>query len=217
MDSIKFNFSRLQNIYIQTLKTYDKSVAFDIQVGKGRFLFTMYLSEEDKEARDTLFIFMRNTKVMKHIKMYGNHVKGTFDVYISKDVQGKLIEELQLSGGSRCFDFIRFLNQLNDRIPLEMQDEERIRLLRQNRHIISSIHLVDECDKTVFIGDKKLPEGSKQRVRTLRKLYMYTESDIKDVNAYIQYLYKSHRTVAWTTPDKDYMAADIRALLQSVE
>ena len=57
---IKFNFNRLQNIYFATLNSDDKATAFDIQIGKGRFLFMMYLSDEDKEAKDTLFIYMRN-------------------------------------------------------------------------------------------------------------------------------------------------------------
>ena len=47
---IKFNFNRLQNIYFATLNSDDKATAFDIQIGKGRFLFMMYLSDEDKRG-----------------------------------------------------------------------------------------------------------------------------------------------------------------------
>ncbi|WP_286029152.1 hypothetical protein [Ligilactobacillus agilis] len=56
--AIKFNFDRLKNIYVSTLKSYDKAVAFDVQVGKGKFLFMMYLSDEDEEAKDMLYIYI---------------------------------------------------------------------------------------------------------------------------------------------------------------
>lgn len=49
--TIKFNFNRLRNVYISTLNSYDKAVAFDIQVGKGKFLFMMYLSDEDEKIK----------------------------------------------------------------------------------------------------------------------------------------------------------------------
>ena len=45
--AIEFNFNRLQNLYIATLHSFDKAMAFDIDIGRGRFLFMMYLSDED--------------------------------------------------------------------------------------------------------------------------------------------------------------------------
>ena len=42
--AIEFNFNRLQNLYIATLHSFDKAMAFDIEIGRGRFLFMMYLS-----------------------------------------------------------------------------------------------------------------------------------------------------------------------------
>lgn len=53
--AIEFNFNRLQNLYIATLHSFDKAMAFDIEIGRGRFLFMMYLSDEDKESKDMLF------------------------------------------------------------------------------------------------------------------------------------------------------------------
>lgn len=54
MASIQFNFTQLKNVYMEALRSYDKSVAFDIKIGKGRFLFLMFLAEEDE--KDTLFL-----------------------------------------------------------------------------------------------------------------------------------------------------------------
>ena len=61
---------------MEALSSYDKSVAFDIVIGRGRFLFLMFLAEEDE--KDTLFIYMRNTAVMRKLKMYGSHRNGDY-------------------------------------------------------------------------------------------------------------------------------------------
>ena len=213
--SIKFNFNRLQNVYISTLKSNDKATAFDIQIGKGRFLFMMYLSDEDKEAKDTLFIYMRNTKVLRKLKMYGNHIKGTFEVYIAEKVQEEMMKELSLTYNGKSFDFNRFLNQLNESIPLKITQETKIRTLRSNRNIISLLGVVDETEKTVLIGDKRLSVGKPQD-KTLRKLYLYTDADVKDIDVLIKLLKKFNRTVAWTTEDNKYKSADIRDLISSL-
>ena len=38
--------------------------------GRGKFLFMMFLPDEDKEAKDKLYIFMRNTRDKTLRKMY---------------------------------------------------------------------------------------------------------------------------------------------------
>ena len=209
---IKFNFNRLQNIYFATLNSDDKATAFDIQIGKGRFLFMMYLSDEDKEAKDTLFIYMRNTKVLRKLKMYGSHKKGTFDVYISEKIQNEMTEELCLTHSGKPFDFEHFLEELNSNIPLEIRQETEIKTLRENRKIISSLDVVDEAKKTVLIGDKHLSVGKPQD-KTLRKLYLYTDADVKDIDELIKLLKKFNRTVAWTTEDNNHKSANIRDLI----
>ena len=209
---IKFNFNRLQNIYFATLNSDDKATAFDIQIGKGRFLFMMYLSDEDKEAKDTLFIYMRNTKVLRKLKMYGSHKKGTFDVYISEKIQNEMTEELCLTHSGKPFDFEYFLEELNSNIPLEIRQETKIKTLRENRKIISSLDVVDEAKKTVLIGDKHLSVGKPQD-KTLRKLYLYTDADVKDIDELIKLLKKFNRTVAWTTEDNNHKSANIRDLI----
>ena len=209
---IKFNFNRLQNIYFATLNSDDKATAFDIQIGKGRFLFMMYLSDEDKEAKDTLFIYVRNTKVLRKLKMYGSHKKGTFDVYISEKIQNEMTEELCLTRSGKPFDFEHFLEELNSNIPLEIRQETKIKTLRENRKIISSLDVVDEAKKTVLIGDKHLSVGKPQD-KTLRKLYLYTDADVKDIDELIKLLKKFNRTVAWTTEDNNHKSANIRDLI----
>lgn len=212
---IKFNFSRLQNIYFDTLNSDDKATAFDIQIGKGRFLFMMYLSDEDKEAKDTLFIYMRNTKVLRKLKMYGSHKKGTFDVYISEIIQKEMTEELCLTHNGKHFDFKHFLEELNSSIPLKLVQEAKIKTLRENRNIISSLGVVDEAKKTILIGDKHLSVG-KPRDKTLRKLYLYTDADVKDIDELIKLLKKFNRTVAWTTEDNNYKSTNIRDLISAL-
>lgn len=213
--SIKFNFSKLQNVYNSTLHSDDKATAFDIQIGKGRFLFMMYLSDEDKEAKDMLFIYMRNTRVLRKLKMYGNHYKGTFDVYITEKIQEEMTEELELDHKGKTFDFEHFLEELNANIPFEVVQETKIKTLRENRNIVSSLGVIDEAEKTVLIGDKLLSVGKPQD-KTLRKLYLYTDADVKDIDELIKLLKKLNRTVAWTTERNNYRSVDIRNLISSL-
>lgn len=213
--AIKFNFERLQNLYITTLKSYDKAMAFDMQVGRGRFLFMMYLSDEDKDSKDMLFIYMRNTQILRKLKMYGNHVKGTFEVYISKDLKEQFIQELQLIPNGRDFDFNRFLNQLNENIPLNISQGMKVQTLRNNRNLIRELNVIDEAEKTVLIGDKHLSVGT-PRDKTLRKLYLYTDANTEDIDELIKLLKKFNRTVAWTTEDNNIQPADIHRMITSL-
>lgn len=212
--SVKFNFDRLKNVYNSTLKSNDKATAFDIQIGKGKFLFMLYLSDEDKEAKDILFIYMRNTKILRKLKMYGNHIKGTFEVYLKKEVQEEMMKELNLTHNGNVFDFNRFLNQLNNNIPLHISQEAKITTIRSNKKIISKLGVVDEAEKTVLIGIRHLSVGQ-PRDKTLRKLYLYTDSDVKDIEQLIKLLKKSNSTVAWTTEDNNYKAVDINKIIST--
>lgn len=213
--TIKFNFNRLRNVYISTLNSYDKAVAFDIQVGKGKFLFMMYLSDEDEKNKDTLFIYMRNTNVLRKLKMYGNHFNGTFDVYLSEDIQEELTNELCLSPTGNTFNFHRFLEQLNDKIPLKISPETKLKTLRNNRNIIKELGVVDEADKTVLIGHRQLTTGH-PRDKTLRKLYLYTNAHPSDIAQLIRLLKKFNMTVAWTTKDNKENAVDIHKLISTL-
>lgn len=213
--TIEFNFDRLQNLYISTLHSLDKAMAFDIEIGRGRFLFMMYLSDEDKNSKDMLFVYMRNTRVLRKIKMYGNHKNGDFKVFITDEIKNKFIQELQLTHYNGNFDFIHFLNQLNKKIPFEITQDIKLKTLRNNKSIIRTLDVIDDADKTVLIGDKQLSVGT-PREKTLRKLYLYTNASAEDVTHLIELLKSFNRTVAWTTEDNNYRVADIREMISSL-
>lgn len=58
--------------------------------------------------------------------------------------------------------------------------------------------------------------NEKPQEKTLEKLYLFTDSDEKDVDEYIKLLKKLNRTVAWTTEDNNYKAANIRDLIANL-
>lgn len=213
MASIKFNFTQLKNVYMEALSSYDKSVAFDIKIGKGSFLFFMFLAEDDE--KDSLFLYMRNTKIMRKLKMYGSHRKGDYIVYISDEVQERITAELQLQKGNVKFVFERFLNEINNAIPQEISMAQKVETLRKNRNIIRTVG-IDEIEKTVLIGTKVLSKGKPQD-RTLRKLYMYTEESENEITEFIKNLKKANMTVAWTTEEQRFRAADINTMINSVQ
>lgn len=213
MSTIEYNFIRLKNIYEEALRSYDKSVAFDVKIGRGRFLILMFLSEADE--RDSLFVYMRNTMVMRKLKMYGSHRNGDFKVYISDEVQMRMRAELQLQEGNATFDFERFLNEVNNAIPQEITMSQKVKTLRDNRNIIRTVG-IDEIEKTVLIGTKVLSKGKPQD-RTLRKLYMYTEESETVITELIKNLKKANMTVAWTTEEQRFKAADINAMINSLK
>lgn len=213
MSTIEYNFIRLKKIYEEALRSYDKSVAFDVKIGRGRFLILMFLSEADE--RDSLFVYMRNTMVMRKLKMYGSHKNGDFKVYISDEVQMRMKAELQLKAGNATFDFERFLNEVNNAIPQEITMSQKVKTLRDNRNIIRTVG-IDEIEKTVLIGTKVLSKGKPQD-RTLRKLYMYTEESETVITELIKNLKKANMTVAWTTEGQRFKAADINAMINSLK
>lgn len=213
MTSIQFNFTQLKNVYMKALRSYDKSVAFDIRIGRGCFLFLMFLAEDDE--KDSLFLYMRNTAVMRKLKMYGSHRNGDYIVYISDEVQARMITELQLQKGNVTFVFEQFLDEMNNAIPQEISMTQKVKTLRNNRNIIRTVG-IDEIEKTVLIGTKVLSKGNPQD-RTLRKLYMYTEESEAVITEFIKNLKKANMTVAWTTEEQRFRAADINALINSVK
>lgn len=213
MSTIEYNFIRLKNIYEEALRSYDKSVAFDVKIGRGRFLILMFLSEADE--RDSLFVYMRNTMVMRKLKMYGSHRNGDFKVYISDEVQMRMKAELQLKEENATFDFERFLNEVNNAIPQEITMSQKVKTLRDNRNIIRTVG-IDEIEKTVLIGTKVLSKGKPQD-RTLRKLYMYTEESETVITELIKNLKKANMTVAWTTEEQRFKAADINAMINRLK
>lgn len=216
--AVEFNFDKLTNIYKEALKSFDKTLIFENEVGKGRFLFMMFLSDEDKEAKDNLFIYLRNTKQFVKIKLYGNHLKGNFNVYIKDIIKRKLIDELLLKNqGNQVFNFYSFLDDLNSCIPLSIPIPTKLNSLRENNRIIQPLNVVDEKDKTILLGEKRLPKGQKPQDKTLRKLYIYTKSNESDITELITLLKKFNMTVRWTIPENNHKAKNIREIINKID
>ncbi|HDX9691989.1 hypothetical protein P4388_07770 [Bacillus thuringiensis] len=210
----KFNFTSLQGVYLEGLDSDDKMTAFEININKGRFVFIMFLSEEDSARRDELYIHLRRINKIIKLKTYGNHLKGNFEVWIKEKEKEDIISELGLQKNGTTFDFKLFLEQLNDKIPNTIPKEEKIKTIRANKGVISELG-IDENDKIILIGTKHLSIGTPQD-KTLRKLYLYTDSEVEIIEDFIERLKETNSTVAWTTEDKRKGAPDIRNLINGL-
>lgn len=211
--TIAFDLNKLSGIYIETMKSPEKAVAFDFKYANGKFLFMIFLSDEDEKSKDKLFVYMRNTRRLLELKMYGNHFKDKFLIYFKDRDQQKFLDELNLNvNDGNSFKFEDFLECLNVNIPKTISRKERKHNLRDNCKIINRI---SDDEKTVFIGPRKLSVGHPQD-KTLRKLYLYTDADVEKIDQLIEYLLSINTTVAWTTEDNLYQAIDINTYLQQV-
>jgi hypothetical protein len=216
MESEKFNLTGLKKIYLEALENDDGTLIFEVTIGKGRFLFMMFFSEDDKDSKDFLFIFMRNTHKLVKIKLYGSHKNGDFYIYINEVLKNKLIDELFLTKKGEQFLFKNFLEQLNNKIPAVLSLESKIRKFRENWNelrVNGLTNMIEESEKTVLIGEKRLPIGKKPKEKTLRKLYLYTEGDPEDIATLINLLKEVNMTVGWTTPDKSVNPSNIRQIM----
>lgn len=215
--AIEYDFNNLNDVYNEALKSHDKTMIFESRVGRGRFLFMMFLSDEDKNARDLLFLYLRNINRLVKIKLYGNHGKGCFKVYLNEYIVSSLTEELQLnSNSSNPFNFNVFLNQLNENIPLSISNDKKLETIRHNREIIKPLNVVDEKDKTVLKYEKRLPKGQTPQDKTLRKLYIYTDSSHSDISELICILKKFNITVCWTTKENKNMEKSVKEIINNI-
>lgn len=195
------NFNGLTYIYNQAIKDNEMTLAFQINNGNGRFVFMMFFDANDNESKDKLFIFLRNINFLVKLKMYGNHKKGDFNVYISDYIQGKIIEELQLNGHYFNFNFEEFLLELNNQIPNTYNRIQRIQTLRTiwnnlDNGFINT--LVDEANRTILKGIIKLPINKSPREKTLRKAYNYIDANPDDISELIELLKNRNITLSWT-------------------
>lgn len=204
----RFNLTNLFNIYKQAIDE-TKNFIFELNIGKGRFLFMNFFSEEDETSKDNLFIFMRNTNTFISEKLYGNHFKGDFFIYLNESLKVKVIKELQLREGDGTFSFRSFMEQVNDKIPQHISPEQKVKLMQGNKEIIIQTGAIDEADKIYFGWVKKLSVGT-PRDKTLRKLYMYTENNPIDIELFIKLLKKMNYTAVWlkAKPDKIFNIQD---------
>ena len=195
------NFNGLTYIYNQAIKDNEITLAFQINNGNGRFVFMMFFDANDNESKDKLFIFLRNINFLVKLKMYGNHKKGDFNVYISDYIQGKIIEELQLNGHYFNFNFEEFLVELNNQIPNTYNRIQRIQTLRTiwnnlDNGFINT--LVDEANRTILKGIIKVPINKSPRKKTLRKAYNYIDANPDDISELIELLKNRNITLSWT-------------------
>ena len=199
----KFNLSGLKDIYNQALSNNEFTISFDLNNGKGRFLFIMLFDPEDLETKDKLYIFMRNTRKMLTRKLYGNHSKGYFECYLDPEHEAMIKAELMLTQNysSNPFNLNNFVQKLNFSIPKTLPLDRSINTFRESWNEIKDYfpkNIVDDNEKTILIGDCALPDGKKPREKTLRKLYLYDTRSPKDIAEYIAYLKRANRTVKWT-------------------
>jgi len=208
---MKFNFSGLQGIYNQAVSDNEKTLAFQINNGNGRFVFMMFFDDTD-DSKDKLFIFLRNINFLVKLKMYGSHRQGTFDVYIKEYIQEKIVEELQLNGNHGNFSLEDFLIELNTQIPDTYNRANRIQTIRQIWNNLDNDfrnELVDESERIILKGIVHLPEGKSPREKTLRKAYTYIDANPDDISELLESLKERNITLSWTdNPDLEISFAD---------
>ena len=157
-----FNLSNLEKIYKEALVSSDKSFACDISIGKGKFLIMMFLAADDKEAKDNLFVYMRNINYMQKVKLYGSHDKGIFNLYVTKQLQNNCIKELQITPYDGGFVFQNFLEQFNKAIPMHIDHDDKIKTIRKNRDIIKSLKVIEYCARVEHPDRLKLNSRNAQ-------------------------------------------------------
>jgi hypothetical protein len=217
--SLKFNLNGLTNIYLEALNRSDPTLAFEITEGKGRFVFLMFFSNEDKTSKDRLFLHLRNTNTFLELKMYGSHKNGIFDIYFQDSDKESIINELQLGNGRTAFEFSNFLEKLNENIPQILPLQEKLDKIREiwPRVQYNLPNIVDQADKTILIGIKRLPNRKKPQDKTLRKLYIYTNGDATVLTNLIEALKEANTTLAWTNNNQmmSKSLAEIMALINA--
>jgi hypothetical protein len=197
---IEFNLSGLKDIYLEALKRSEPTLAFEILNGRGRFLFLMFFSKEDIKSKDRLFVLLRNTQTLLKLKAYGSHRKGDFLIYFQDHDQRAIIRELDLGQGDSKFDFTKFLEQLNSSFPRSLSLQDKLNKVREVWPQVKNDlqEVIDESDKNILIGIKRLPLGQNPREKTLRKLYIYTNGSSQVISELISVLKSVRFTLVWT-------------------
>lgn len=203
----KYDLSGLQGVYNEAIERDEPTIVFELNNGQGKFLFMMFFDSEDESTKDQLFVFMRNTQRMVKLKLYGNHYRGQFYLYLKDYVKDWFKKELLIDSANytRRFDFDAFFISLNNSIPQTLPLQAKIKKIRDLWPEVSKDlpkEIVDEDEKTILLGDKALPTGSKPREKTLRKLYLYADGNADDITTLISNLKRLNRTVAWTNDIK---------------
>lgn len=200
----KYSLDGLTDIFIESNRKEEPTLVFEIKNGKGRFLFMMFFDYEDETSKDYVFIFMKNISKMLKLKLYGNHEKGQFYIYLSGWMKDLFKKELLIETNNpaqNLFEFDRFFNDLNLAIPKTLSLSQKIYELKNSWNEVKKNlpkDIIDDEDKTILIGDVKLPPNKRPQEKTLRKLYLYADGNPEDIAELINRLKSLNRTVAWT-------------------
>ena len=198
----KFNLSGLTYVYQEAIREDRPTLVFEVKNGKGRFLFMMFFDDED-ESKDIIYIFMRNTMRFLERKLYGNHLKGEFYIYLEDYMKKFFKDELliQSPATNNPFIFEDFFDRLNESIPNSIPLNRIISVFRDCWNEVKDElpkEIVDDYDKTILIGPKRLPEHKEPREKTLRKLYLHANGNEDEITRFIALLIQRNMTVAWT-------------------
>lgn len=215
--SLEFNLNGLKDVYLETLKRSEPTLAFEVLEGHGRLAFMMFFSDRDKESKDRLFVLLRNIQVLLELKVYGNHWNGDFIVYFKESDRLSIIKELQLGQGGQGFNFLEFLGRLNEAIPATLPLQKKLDTIRKVWPLVGNQlrHVVDEPDKTILIGIKKLPEGNNPREKTLKKLYMCTKGEAEVITNMIRALKAARITLVWTS-NQEVAAKSLEDIMEMI-
>jgi hypothetical protein len=203
--SVQFNFNQLHAIYSKAWLDKKPTIAFELDIGRGRFVFMIFFSPEDtKTSGENLFVYLRNMNALLKLKLYGSRRNGDFKVFLNERQQQLMTDELQLVAGQGNFSFEQFLSELNNKIPQELPEQENINTLRRVWPDVRKElkDTVDEAERTILIGVIKLPDNKKPQDKTLRKLYVFTNSTAEDINDFIKVLKENNYTLKWTDDPK---------------
>lgn len=200
----KVNLTGLNAIYNQALKDDEKTIVFELNQGQGYFVFMMFFDDDDA-SKDKLFIYLKRTNCMLDFKMYANHKKGDFHVYIKQSDIQSIRNELNLQGGSVPFDVLSFFHGLNLLIPQKLPFADKVNNFNRIWSRVSP-HLsgvLNHADRIYFTGLMDL-SGSKRKPseKTLRKLYLYVNAKPETIKSFIEILKVQQKTCCWSA-DKD--------------
>ncbi|HEU4838593.1 MAG TPA: hypothetical protein VFS88_04180 [Micavibrio sp.] len=209
----------MKDIYTQARRKSHATLAFKLTNGRGSFVFMMFFSDNDRESKDKLYIFLVRTSVLIEVKLYGKHLDGQFEAYFKEQDKKLIRKELGLVSSFNPFSFERLLSELNSQIPQSYSFINVAETLRQHKDILKDTKLkniIDEASKIYLIGPKQLPEDKKPRENTLRKLSLYVQADLRLIEKFINILKKHNCTLAWTA-DPERQRHDILAMMRNID
>lgn len=200
----KVNLTGLASIYNQALNDDERTIVFEINQGKGFFVFMMFFDEDDS-SKDKLYIYLKRTNYMLNFKMYANHKKGDFFIYITPNDIQAIKDELNINGGVGQFDILEFFTYLNGNIPQFLPFSHKLdnfkSIWKQASPHLSGV--LNEADKIYFIGLRDLSAAKKKPTeKTLRKLYLYINAQPETIKQFIISLKAQQKTCCWSANEK---------------